>query len=122
MAVNKLILGTVTLALLGAGPAHAGDAAMPTKAPAAASALDWAGPYLGAHFGPGLGNFDAGTHPAAGEVPNFSGSRLKGWLGGFQAGYNVLFPDRVVLGVEAGLSFTSVGGGRDLWELGGHET
>ena len=122
MAVTKLTLGTVALALLGASPAHAGDAAMPAKAPAAASAFDWTGPYLGAHFGPGLGNFNVGGHPAAGEVLDFSGSRLKGWLGGFQAGYNVQFPDRVVLGVEAGLSFTSVNRATDVSELVEHET
>ncbi len=122
--MSKLSLGVIALALLAADPVRAADAPdpMPTKAPAAASALDWTGLYLGAHFGPGLGNFDAGTHPAGGEVLDFSGSRLKGWLGGFQAGYNVQFPDRVVLGVEAGLSFTSVNRGTDVSELVEHET
>src|SRR5260370_39602073 len=100
MAVNKLILGTVALALLGASPAHAGDAAMPTKAPAL-PAYDWTGAYLGGHFGYGGGSLRLGTHPPlreGGGFPPTSTRRLRGHPNGGQ----VLFSRRLVARAAGG--------------------
>src|SRR5260370_10793718 len=105
MAVTKLILGTVALALLGASPAHAGDAAMPTKEPAL-TAYDWTGAYVGGHFGYGGGSFGAGTNPVLDEGVLFPPT-ITGLVGGYQIGWNVQLPDRLVLGVEADVTFTS---------------
>src|SRR5260370_24642146 len=105
MAVNKLILGTVALALLGASPAHAGDAAMPTKAPAL-PAYDWTGAYLGGHFGYGGGSLGFGTNPVLDEGVVFPPT-ITGLIGGYQIGWNVQLPDRLGLGVEGGVTFTS---------------
>ncbi len=105
MAVTKLILGTVALALLGASPARAGDAAMPTKAPAL-PAYDWTGAYVGGHFGYGGGSFGAGTNPVLDEGVLFPPT-ITGLVGGYQIGWNVQLPDRLVLGVEADVTFTS---------------
>lgn len=66
---------------------------------------DWSGPYLGGHVGYGRGGatsstaFDAG----AGSGNNAFGSSFAG----VQAGYNVVFPSRLFLGVEADVSFAN---------------
>jgi high affinity Mn2+ porin len=103
--MNKLILGTIVLALLGAGPAHAGDAAMLTKAPAL-PAYDWTGAYIGGHFGYGDGSLGAGTNPVLDAGVLFPPT-ITGLVGGYQVGWNVQLPDRLVLGIEADVTFTS---------------
>ena len=78
---------------------------------------DWSGFYLGGHLGDtwGKSNWTAGTLPGA-PVPAgatiASGSygltqcinpfkKLGSWFEGVQAGYNYMFPNRVVIGAEA---------------------
>jgi high affinity Mn2+ porin len=116
-------LACIALALLAADPARAADLAIlkPSSPPSPAATLDWSGAYVGAHFGLGLGRFDIDAAAAPGERLEFSGSKLKGWVGGFHGGYNLQFPDRVVLGLEAGLSFTGVSRGVDVTEVFEHE-
>ena len=104
MTVNKLILGTVALAMLGTGPANAGGASIPTKAPALA--YDWTGAYVGGHFGYGGGSFGAGTNPVLDEGVVFPPT-ITGLVGGYQIGWNVQLPDRLVLGAEADVTFPS---------------
>ena len=68
----------------------------------ASPVFDWSGAYLGAHVGYGFGashaNIFDGT--AYGTRDHFGGT-----VAGVQAGYNVLLPSRVLLGVEADITF-----------------
>jgi high affinity Mn2+ porin len=112
VTVHKLGLSVIALALLAAEPARAADVPNPTpaKAPAAVSALDWSGFYLGTHLGYATGSSDWSATQASAAAPSLSGSldlfsRAGGLIGGFQAGYNVMMPSRLVLGVEADVSF-----------------
>jgi high affinity Mn2+ porin len=103
--VTRASLTAIALALLGAGSAGAGDAITATKAPALVS-YDWTGAYVGGHFGYGGGSLGPGANPQLDEgviVP----PTVTGLVGGYQAGWNVQFPDRLVLGVEADVTFTS---------------
>ncbi len=104
-AVKKLSIGIIVLALLGASPADAGDAAMPTTAPAV-PAYDWTGAYVGFHFGYGGGSLGSGTHPILDKGVIFPPT-ITGLVGGYQAGWNVQLSNRLVLGVEADVTFTS---------------
>ena len=66
---------------------------------------DWSGPYLGGHLGYGRGGAASGTafDPDATSGSNAFGSSFAG----VQAGYNVVFPSRLFLGVEADVSFAN---------------
>ncbi len=88
--------------------------ALPLKAPAATD-YDWTGFYVGGHLGLATGNSGwtlgplGGGAPVAGsfglyQSPNAfkeSGS----WFEGVQGGYNYMFRNRVVLGIEADGTF-----------------
>jgi outer membrane immunogenic protein len=94
-----LILGAATAAAL-AG-AHAAD--YPPRRPgplyadpAAAQLFDWSGFYLGGHVGYGW----------ASAV----GVDASGFLGGFQGGYNFLYTNGVLLGLEADLTLSAIEG------------
>ena len=101
------------------GVAYAGDS-MPLKAPAApAAAPAWSGFYLGGNFGYAAGQSDWTARGVGAAVPPVSGSlslfdgydAFKGtgsYFGGLQAGYNHLLPSRVLLGVEADISFPNM--------------
>src|SRR5467141_1325069 len=78
---------------------------LPIKAPVLAAIYDWTGFYVGGHVGYGGGSFGPGTNPIPDQAVFFPYS-LTGLIGGFQAGYNLQLPNRVVLGVEADVSFT----------------
>ncbi|MBO0758063.1 MAG: porin, partial [Bradyrhizobiaceae bacterium] len=82
------------------------SAATPVKAP---PLYNWTGFYAGAHAGYATGSSD---WTAQNTVPGplISGttdlfSRAGGLEGGFQAGYNVMLPSRVVLGFETDVTF-----------------
>jgi high affinity Mn2+ porin len=109
--------------LVVASAAHAADTSrtLPTKAPPAASstANDWTGFYAGGHFAYAAGFSNWTASQAGGAAPNLSGTLdlfqgydlFKGtgsYLLGLQAGYNFMLPSRVVLGVEADVSFPNV--------------
>jgi high affinity Mn2+ porin len=98
--LNGLVASAV-LWTLPSGWALAADMP-PTPPPQAVSGFDWSGAYLGAHMGYGGGRatttlFDpaasAGTHD------------FRSINAGVQAGYNVVLPSRVLLGVEADITF-----------------
>jgi high affinity Mn2+ porin len=87
--------------------------APPLKAPPPPKLYDWTGFYLGGHAGYawGTSNWTLST-PGA---PDISGSiglaeridhfnEAGSWFMGFQAGYNYMLPNRVVIGAEADLS------------------
>jgi high affinity Mn2+ porin len=95
------------------------------KAATAISAYDWSGFYLGAHVGyvGGASNWSA-TQPGGGS--NIGGSldlfqpldaftQDGSFLGGIQAGYNIMLPSRAVAGVEADVSFPGmIGAGQNF--------
>ena len=111
----RLIAGVALAALAVGDVARAADQpAMPTKAPAR-QAYDWNGFYFGGHFGYAGGTSDWSATQAGAAVPTLAGSldlfhtfdALKGtgsYFAGLQAGYNVLLPSRVLLGIEADVS------------------
>jgi high affinity Mn2+ porin len=79
---------------------------LPIKAPVRAAIYDWTGFYIGGQVGYGQGDLGLGTNPIP-EQAVFLPHSLTGLIGGFQAGYNLQLPNRVVLGVEADVSFAS---------------
>ncbi len=90
--------------------------APPTKAPAPAAAFDWTGLYVGGHLGYATGWSNWSATQGGGTAPSLNGSLdffnpYDGFEGtgsyalGLQAGYNYMLPSRVVLGVEADVSF-----------------
>ncbi|MBR0797908.1 carbohydrate porin [Bradyrhizobium jicamae] len=84
--------------------ASANAADLAVKSPVANTVYNWTGFYVGGHFGYGDGSLGPGTNllPAQGV---FFPRSTTGALGGFQAGYNHQFSNRVVLGVEADATF-----------------
>jgi high affinity Mn2+ porin len=89
----------IILAVLVDSPVTAADATPPPGVPAR---FDWTGLYVGGHAGYARGDarftiFDAVAAPSS----NGFGSLF----GGVQAGYNYLLPSRILLGVEADISF-----------------
>ena len=86
---------------------------MPIKAPVRAAIYDWTGFYVGGQVGYGQGDFGPGTNAIASQAVFFPHSAT-GMTSGFQAGYNLQLPNRVVLGAEVDALFTSV---RDLPKL-----
>jgi high affinity Mn2+ porin len=80
--------------------AHAADIAL--KAPRPQPVLDWTGLYFGAHAGFGRGFSNATlADPALVATSNAFG----GPVGGLQAGYNFQLPSKIVLGIEADVTF-----------------
>src|ERR1700676_2372389 len=73
---------------------------LPTKAPVRTAIYDWTGFYVGGQVGYGQGDFGPGTNAIASQAVFFPHSAT-GMTSGFQAGYNLQMPNRVVLGVEA---------------------
>src|SRR6202158_5001100 len=107
-ASTGVVLITCSFAIAADLPAN-----MPIKAPVRAAIYDWTGFYVGGQVGYGQGDLGPGTNPVPEQAVFFPHS-LTGLIGGFQAGYNLQLPNRVVLGVEADVSFTSP---RDLPKL-----
>jgi len=70
----------------------------------AAPAFDWSGAYVGAHFGYGFGSSHASVFAG---TPYDTRNHFGGATGGVQTGYNVVLPSRVLLGMEADLTFPS---------------
>jgi len=88
--------------------AQAADATVPPpqfplKAPPApASSFDWTGFYVGGHVGYSRGN--ARVNLVDDDVTNFSHA-FGSVTAGLQGGYNYVLPSRLLLGVEADMSF-----------------
>jgi high affinity Mn2+ porin len=121
--MGRFLLGSAALMTVAmSDPARSAD----FKAPEAAPPYDWSGFYLGADVGFALGrsNWQA-SQP--GGAPNLSGSfnvfrtfdafdGSGGQFGGLHAGYNYMFPSRLVLGVEADVWFPgTLDGGQDFF-------
>jgi len=87
-------------AMTAAAPCPAAFAAdFPLKA---APVFDWSGGYLGAHVGYGFGASHANVFDGAAYNTR---SHFGSATAGVQAGYNVVLPSRILLGVEADLTF-----------------
>jgi high affinity Mn2+ porin len=114
-----LAAGLSLLAL--AGRAEADDIMVTKAAPimfGAPSGYDWSGFYAGGHLGVawGTSNWTASTAGAPGPPvsgsfslfePINSFSETGSFLDGMQAGYNMMLPNRLVVGAEADASFPS---------------
>jgi len=98
-ALAGLMLGGTSLVT-----AMAAD--VPVKARRLNAVYDWTGLYVGGHAGYGGGSFGPGTNPLPQQGVFFPHS-ITGLIGGYQAGYNLQLPNRVVLGLEADISFPS---------------
>ena len=105
--------------LVSGGHAFGGDGLMkPVTASVASRNFDWSGFYVGSHFGyaTGYSRWSA-TEPGM-TIPALAGSLdlFKGFDGfkgtgsyylGLQGGYNYMFPSRLLIGIEADVSFPS---------------
>lgn len=87
---------------------------MPVKAAAPAAApFSWAGFYVGAHA-----EYDWGNYKISDALGPFTGTAdPRGWLGGFQLGYNGYIAPNWVLGSEIDFSWGGVKGERSLPSL-----
>lgn len=92
----SMAFGTLAFAV----PANAAD--FPLRAPQFEFPYDWTGFYIGGHVGYARGIANP-TLPEASQQPN--ASSFGALYGGTQIGYNVILPSRILLGVEADLSF-----------------
>ncbi|WP_315836918.1 carbohydrate porin [Bradyrhizobium prioriisuperbiae] len=104
--MKKVLASVALVALSLSGPALAADMAarLPVKAVAAVPFTNWTGFYLGGHIGYGFGSLGPDSNGLPLQAV-FLPHSLTGMTGGFQAGYNVQLPNRVVLGLEADMSF-----------------
>jgi len=102
--MKKLLLGSAAFFLLSAGATLAAD--MPVKAPVykAAAPFSWEGLYAGVHAGYGWGDYKVLDNSFV-QTANFD---PKGWLGGFQIGYNEYLAPNWVLGTEIDFSFADI--------------
>jgi len=105
--------------LVGAGLSGVRAADLPTKAPAYAPSYIWTGFYAGGNVGYGFGQAPTGVGFSAAEAnvvtdpllcpssicaPIPASSRLNGFIGGGQAGYNLQLGS-IVAGLETDLSY-----------------
>ncbi len=100
-------------ALLVDGSTKAVDAAdVLTKAPppTAPSEYDWTGFYVGGHVAFSQGR---GTSTLSNPDPTSVGDSFGSLYGGVQAGYNYVFPSRLLLGTEADITFPNFQTGAD---------
>src|SRR6266568_8937625 len=119
-----VVIAAVSAAtLVAAIPASGGDMALrtPIKAPTNPS-FDWTGFYVGGHVGYATGYSNWSATEAGALAPSLSGSLdffkaydgFKGtgsYFAGLQAGYSYMLPSRLVVGLEADVSFPNLIGG-----------
>jgi high affinity Mn2+ porin len=92
-----------SLTLIVSAPARAADQAdqLPSKS-AISSRYDWSGLYVGGHVAYSLGH---ATSTLSDPTPTIVDNSFSSLYGGLQAGYNFVFPSRLLLGVETDFSF-----------------
>lgn len=102
-----VVLFAATTPICAVTPAWSADESLrpPVKA-LPIKRLDWTGWYVGGHFGYGMGTYGAMANPALNQAVLFPPS-LTGFVGGFQAGYNVHLSNDIVLGLEADVTVPS---------------
>ncbi len=104
--MRGLFVAGVALITL-AGRVHAADLsdAMPVKAPPVPPPVpyyDWTGFYVGGHVAYSLGR---ATSTLSDPDPTVFSNAVSSLYGGVQAGYNYVFPSRLLLGAEADITF-----------------
>ena len=121
--LKRLISGGLTVAALSCVRAIAADGIIPLPVQASAAPYyDWTGFYVGGHLGYATGYSKWSATEAGAVVPSLAGSldlfrafdAFKGtgsYFIGLQAGYSYMFPSRLLIGVEADVSFPSLIGG-----------
>jgi high affinity Mn2+ porin len=77
---------------------------MPVKAPDNPPYYNWTGLYVGGHVGYSRGNAQVTLTDPSSPATNF-GSPFGSLTGGVQLGYNYILPSRILLGIEADMSF-----------------
>ncbi len=101
-----LLAAVIGVALATAEKALAADDVMLTKAAPASSngwaADNWTGFYVGGHV---AGSQGRGTSTLSDPNPFSVGDSFGSLYGGVQAGYNYVFPSRLLLGAEADITF-----------------
>ena len=101
-----LLAAVIGVALATAEKALAADDVMLTKAAPASSngwaADNWTGFYVGGHV---AGSQGRGTSTLSDPNPFSVGNSFGSLYGGVQAGYNYVFPSRLLLGAEADITF-----------------
>ena len=99
-SLQHVLAGAAVGAVALGSPVFAAD--LPVKAPQYRPAFDWSGFYIGGHTG-----YSRGSSSAVLSDPQIAASsgNFSGVIGGVQAGYNVLTPSGLLLGVEADLTF-----------------
>ncbi|WP_376709166.1 outer membrane protein [Pseudochrobactrum lubricantis] len=103
----KKIVALLAMTIL-SGQAFAADAIVSAPEPAPVqdyTTFNWSGAYIGAHAGYGWGKTRDVDHPKPADSPE---KKLKGGLGGLQAGYNWQFDNNIVLGAEADVTFGAI--------------
>ena len=102
--MKGLFFAGIVLIALG-GCARAADlwGTMSAKAlPAPAPYYDWTGFYVGGHVAYSMGR---ATSTLTDLSPSVVGNAFSSLYGGVQAGYNYVFPSRLLLGAEADITF-----------------
>lgn len=120
MSHRKLLLASVAALGLSIGSATAADVYVPdvpAPMPEAAPQFDWSGPYLGLHGGAGWSNADSAYNNPFFNPPTCG--IAFGWgcpvdvdpagaFVGVQAGWNFIFGNGLMLGVEGDWSYASL--------------
>jgi high affinity Mn2+ porin len=114
--MRRLVFLGVALAMLMQGArASEPSPSLPTKAPPPKISYDWTGFYAGAHLGYAGGSSNWSAPPLSGSLDFYNSYDVfKGtgsYFAGLQAGYNYLLPSRLLLGIEADISFPNMFGG-----------
>src|SRR2546429_7571800 len=107
--MRKIVLGSIALAALMAGPAMAADLARPVykAAPPPPPLFSWTGFYLGVHVGSAWGTKEEPLTLLGGAIINQNNYAINGFLGGGQVGFNYQVGP-VVWGVEAQFSAADI--------------
>lgn len=113
--LSKAIILAAAVASWKADQAIAADKPLQTSATPHEN-MDWGGVYVGGHVGDGRTPASVVLHDPDLAVSRSSFGRL---YGGLHAGYNYLLPSRLMLGVEADISFPNSLGADDVIWSGG---
>jgi outer membrane immunogenic protein len=110
--MKKLLLGSVAVAALIAGPALAADLRVNApvyKAPPPVVGYSWTGCYIGGHVG-GLWAHKEWTLQPPDPVIPLGSNDVNSWLGGVQAGCDYQFAGGWVIGIQGDYAWTDANG------------
>ncbi|GGF88459.1 membrane protein [Azorhizobium oxalatiphilum] len=116
--LKRALAGVSALAILGCGAASAADLATryPVKAVVpVVPVFSWTGFYIGGNVGYAWANNSYDYTSPLGFTTSYDVGGGDGWVAGLQAGYNYQFANNVVLGIEADIDWTGVGGSNGIF-------